>query len=104
MPRKPSVPAYRLHKSSGRAVVTLPDGLGARYDVHRGESGSPESREGYARATAEWEAAGGCRTAAAAARSGASVNEVALAFLQHAEAYYRRADGTPTSEVADYKL
>jgi integrase len=84
--------------------VTLRDGLGGRYDVQLGEYGSAESRERYARAIAEWEAAGRQRIAAAVARSGASVNEIALAFLEHAQTYYRRADGTPTSEYDDYKL
>jgi integrase len=104
MPRRRSIPAYRLHKSSGRAVVTLSDGLGGRYDVQLGEYDSIESRERYARALAEWEAAGRRRNAAAVARTGASVNEIALAFLDHAQTYYRRADGTRTSEYADYKL
>ena len=33
MSRRFSVPSYRLHKQSGQAVVTLPDGLGGRRDV-----------------------------------------------------------------------
>ena len=53
MPRKPSVPQYRLHKSSGRAVVTLSDGLGGRFDVQLGVYGSPESYQHYAQAIAE---------------------------------------------------
>jgi integrase len=104
MPRKSSVPKYRLHKSSGRAVVTLPDGLGGRYDVQLGEYGSAESRERYARAIAEWEAAGRRRGAGAQARAGSSVNEIALAFLDHCNTYHRRPDGSPTNEVSEYKL
>jgi hypothetical protein len=44
MPRTTSIHKYRHHKSSGRAVVTLSDGLGGRYDVQLGEYGSGESR------------------------------------------------------------
>ena len=32
------------------------------------------------------------------------MNEAFLAFLKHAEQYYRRGDGTPTHEVDEYKL
>jgi hypothetical protein len=31
------------------------------------------------------------------------VVEVAARFLDHVEEFYRRPDGTPTSEVANYK-
>src|SRR5215831_11564946 len=58
MPRPISVPAYRLHKQSGQAVVTLPDGTGGRRDVLLGKHGTPESRAEYARVIAEWEAGG----------------------------------------------
>jgi hypothetical protein len=104
MPRQPSIPSYRLHKRSGNAVVTLPDGLGGRYDVQLGVYGTPESRERYTRAIAEWEAAGRCRHAQAVAQAGASINEVALAFLEHAQRCYRRSDGTTTNEFFDFKL
>lgn len=104
MARKSSVPKYRLHKSSGRAVVTLSDGLGGRYDVQLGAYGSPESYQRYARAIAEWEAAGRRRFVAAARAAGPSVNEIALAFLEHAGTYYRHPDGSPTNELAEYKL
>jgi hypothetical protein len=56
MPRRNHIPAYRLHKQSGQATVTLPDGLGGRRDFTLGEYGSPESRAEYARLLAQWEA------------------------------------------------
>src|SRR4029450_7318579 len=34
---------------------------------------------------------------------GISVNEVLLAFWRHARRHYRHADGTPTSEIREYK-
>jgi hypothetical protein len=49
MSRRPSVPSYRLHRQSGQAVVTLPDGLGGRRDVLPGRHGTPESRAEDAR-------------------------------------------------------
>jgi integrase len=104
MPRHSGIPSYRQHKRSGKAVVTLSDGHGARYDVQLGEYNSPESRERYARVIAEWEAAGRRRTVAAAARAGLSVNEMAERFLERAERYYRRPDGTATSEITNFKL
>jgi hypothetical protein len=56
MAKKPS--SYRLHKQSGDAIVTLPDGFGGRRDFLLGPYGSTESRAEYARTIAEWEAAG----------------------------------------------
>ena len=46
-------PAYRLHKPSGRAVVTL-----GRKDFYLGPHGSDESRREYDRVVAEWLANG----------------------------------------------
>src|SRR5262249_13187499 len=58
MSRHKTVPSYRLHKQSGQAVVTLPDGLGGRRDALLGKYGTAESRAEYLRALAEWEANG----------------------------------------------
>jgi hypothetical protein len=33
-----------------------------------------------------------------------TVAEVVLVFWKHAEQHYRHADGTPTRELADFKL
>jgi integrase len=89
-PRK-SVPSYRLHKQSGQAVVTLPDGLGRRRDVLLGPHGTPESRQEYLRVLAEWEAngRGPPPRGAEGSASDLTVNELALAYWKHAEAYYR---------------
>jgi integrase len=102
MPRRAQIPTYRLHKQSGQAVVTLPDGLGGRRDVLLGPHGSPASRAEYARVIAEWEANG--RRPPGTADEGLSVNELILAFLRHAQEHYRRPDGTPTGEVGEYKV
>jgi hypothetical protein len=87
MSRRPHVPAYRHHKQSGQAIVTLPTGLGQRRDVLLGAYGSPESRKEYLPVVAEWEA-NGRRLPQPAATSDLTVNELLLAYWKHARAYY----------------
>jgi integrase len=100
MSRRFHVPAYRLHKQSGQAIVTLTDALGTRRDVLLGKHGTAASRAEYARVLAEWEAAGRrlpSRGAEASAPADLSVNELLLAYLRHVEGYYVR-DGQPTTQ------
>jgi integrase len=100
MSRRLTVPSYRLHRQSGQAIVTLPDGLGNRRDVLLGQYGTPESRAEYLRVLAEWEAAGRRlppRDAGAATPPDISVNELCLAYWRHVETYYVKG-GKPTSE------
>jgi len=89
-------PAYRLHRPSGRAVVTL-DGK----DFYLGPWGSEESRREYDRLLAEW-LASGRRLPVAARPASASrvltVGELILAYDDHAQTYYVK-DGKPTSEL-----
>jgi integrase len=104
MSRSSRIPSYRHHKQSGQAIVTLPDGAGGRRDVLLGPYDTPESRTEYARVIGEWEARGRRLFDDAAEPKGLSVNELLVAFLEHAERHYRRPDGTLTSEVKNYKL
>ena len=100
MSRRPRVPAYRLHKQSGQAVVTLTDGLGNRRDVLLGRHGSPESRAEYARVILEWETSARrfpARSAEGSAPADLSVNEVLLAYFHHVAGYYVK-DGAPSSQ------
>src|SRR5262245_35515724 len=103
MPRVNHIPTYRLHKQSGQAVVTLPDGPGGRHDVLLGKHGTPESRAEYARVLAEWEANGRRAPLASPAGPDLSVNELLLAYFRHVENYYVK-DGSPTSEQAAIRL
>ena len=103
MPRRNSVPSYRLHKQSGQAIVTFPDGCGGRRDYLLGPYGSPESRAEYARLLAEWEA-NSRRLPKAPAASDLTVNKIFNRLWPQVEAHYRRPDGSPTSEVEDFKL
>jgi integrase len=104
MSRPRGVPAYRRHKQSGQAVVTLTDPSGQRRDVLLGKHGTAASRQEYARVLAEWEAAGRCLPAHDTQAPDITVNELAVAFMRHAEEHYRRPDGTQTAEVAEYRL
>jgi integrase len=103
MPRKSNPPKYRRHTQSGQAIVTLTDGFGGRRDVLLGKYGTAASRVEYARVIAEWEA-NGRRLRSVDAAADLTINELVLAFIRHAETYYRRPDGTTTGELRDYKL
>jgi integrase len=102
--RQSRIPTYRRHKQSGQAIVTLTDGLGGRRDVLLGKYGTAASRAEYARVIAEWEAGGRHLPQTAAVPADLTVNEVVVRFLPHAEQHYRHADGSPTSELEEYKL
>jgi integrase len=93
--RPTKVPAYRKHKATGQAVVTLP-GRGRRRDVFLGKFGTPESQKEYARVIAEW--VGTAAGFASGSTADTTVNELVMAFWKHAVIYYRRRDGQPTSE------
>ena len=105
--RKKTIPNYSHHKPTGQAYVRFLDGLGGRKTVYLGPYDSPESRREYARIVAELAATPGpaaVRTPAEpAAGHSVTVNEVLLAFWRHAERHYRRPDGTPTDELAQYR-
>jgi hypothetical protein len=95
-------PAYRLHRPSGQAVVTL-----SSRDFYLGRHGSPKSRAEYDRLVAEW-LANGRRFPSSShpstdASAGPSINEVILGYIIFAEAYYTK-NGVPTSEVRYIKL
>lgn len=104
MPRtKNAIPAYQHHKPSGQAYIRFTTG-GVRRVVYLGKYDTPESRAEYRRVTAELETAGTAVVVARSAGPDLTVNEVLLAFLRHAETYYRTPDGNPTSEVRELKL
>src|SRR3954463_8307391 len=103
MSRQAHVPTYRRHKQSGQAIVTLTDGMGNRRDVLLGKHGTAASRAEYARVIGEWEASGRGLPACPASAD-LTMAELLVRFLRHAEQHYRRADGTPTNELHDYKF
>jgi integrase len=86
-------PSYRRHKPTGQAVVTL----GGR-DFYLGDWKSRASKIEYERLVGEF-MANGRRSAA----NDLTVTELTDRFWTHAQAYYRRSDGTPTSEAGCFK-
>lgn len=104
MARKPRVPKYLLHKSSGQARVFIPRPGGGYDERYLGPYGSPESRAEYARVIAELAGIALPKPEAKLPSSGCSVNELILAYWRHAEAYYRGPDGKGTAELDHVKL
>jgi integrase len=93
------LPKYRLHRRSGQGIVTI-NGK----DHYLGPHGCQTSKIEYDRIVAEWLAHG--RQApqpVSAAQPSLTVNELLLAFWEHAQNYYRRPDGTLTSEVTNLR-
>lgn len=98
--RKLTVPSYLLHKPTGQARVRI-NGR----DIFLGRYDSPGSRAEYARIIAEL-AVHPTPTdpnSATPGRRDVSVNELLLGFWGYAEAHYRRADGTPTNELPQFR-
>src|SRR5262245_2788680 len=77
------VPSYRLHKPTNQAVVTL-----SGKDHYLGQYDSPASREKYARLIAAWVEGG--RRPIVRTPAGPTISEVALAYWEWAETYYRK--------------
>lgn len=96
------IPSYRKHRQSGQAIVTLTDGFGHRRDVLLGKYGSKESRVEYARVIAEWEASGKHLPATTAADI--TIAELINRFWPWVQQYYRHPDGSPTTEIQEFKL
>lgn len=70
-----------------------------------GAYGSPESRSEYRRILAELEVHGGCYPLKmdGAVETGLTVNELCFHFWKHGEKHFRRADGSPSGELGNYK-
>jgi integrase len=98
MPRTPkgTLPKLRLHKPSGRAVVTIKG-----KDHYCGPWGSEQATQRYARLIAEFRADQPSPDARAVP-GGLTINEIVLAFLQAHDKHYRR-NGVPTGELDNVK-
>lgn len=88
---KNRIPAYCHHKPTDQAYVRLGGKL-----FYLGRYNSAASRREYDRLTSEWLAAG--RKIKTDPES-VTVGEIVLGFVKHAQVYYRKPDGTPTSEA-----
>lgn len=89
------VPKFRHHKASGQGFVEL-DGrrkyLG-RFDL-------AETRQKYHRAIAEWLASG---RQVRVGPGDIAITELITQFWRHVGQHYRKSDGTPTSEVHNFR-
>ena len=86
-------PSYLLHKPTGQARVRI-DGK----DLYLGAYGSAESRDRYDEIITEWFARQDDVTACLL-----TVDDLCLMFLDFADGYYRRKDGTPTGTVGNVR-
>jgi integrase len=90
------VPKLCRHKASHQGVVRL-NGR----DFYLGVYGSPECEQRYRQLLAEWLADDGHLSRG---ESDLTINEVVLSFVQWADEYYRKPDGSPTKEPEDLRL
>ena len=104
MPRsRDPIPSYVKHKQSGRARAVWTDSNGLRhFRMLPGPFGSKESRSG-SRPRLELELASS-PTGSLTNPDEITVSEVSPRHLEHAEQHYRRADGSQTHELDEYKL
>jgi integrase len=99
MPRlKTAVPKFRVHKASGRALVTL-HGV----DHYLGPADCPKSRQKYDGLIAEYLANARKPVATSDEATETTVLEVLAAYIEHATTYYRK-NGEPTSELDAMKI
>ena len=97
-PRKPT-PSYLRHKQSGRGRATWTDAAGvARQRLLPGPFESPESKAAFHALGLE------LASAPLQSQSGevVTIDQLFLAFKDHAEKHYRRPDGSATHELVEY--
>ena len=94
---KTRIPSYRLHKPTGQAVVRL-NGR----DFYLGKHGTTESRRRYEETIARWlvrrRSAPNISVGPRVLQQDISINELFLAYWDHAQSYYRK-DDMPTGEL-----
>ena len=106
---KKSVPSYSLHRPTGQAVVKITLPGGGRKTIYLGRYDTPQSKAEYARVVASLQSVGGVNSIASSgnsrdSNSDMSMNELMLSFMVYAKSHYRQPDGTPTSELNNYKV
>jgi integrase len=107
MPRKPGIPSLRRHRPSHQGVVTLNgrDHYLGHWPADQDDP-PPEVRAAYDRKISEWLAGNRClpdRVESGTPSNGITVAELVLAFYRHCQDPYRREDGSPTTEVSEYR-
>lgn len=97
MPVTRRVPKYRHNKTTDRAVVTL-NGV----DHWLGKYGTDESRQKYDRLIAQW-LANDRQVPQVRHAADITIIELVAKFWAHCETFYRKPDGSPTTEVANFR-
>lgn len=85
-------PAYRHHKASGQAIVTLDGRM-----LYLGKYGTKASRAEYDRIVGEWLANGRRLPSGLTDRNDITLLEIEAAYMRHAREHYVK-NGRPTSE------
>src|SRR3954452_17121182 len=105
MPRR-RIPSYRCFKPKNLGLVVIE---GKQH--YLGKYGTPESLAEYNRLIQEWLTRQAtplelsiAETVPATVPPDLTIDEVIVAFWQHAERHYRSPDGNPTGELDNYKL
>ena len=93
--KKTKIPQLCAHKATGQSFIRI-DGRA----IYFGKTGLPETAEKYYQFIAEWMASG-CPSPTEPEHI--TVREVCAQFWGHAESYYVKADGSPTSEIDCYR-
>jgi integrase len=89
----PQTPKYCHHKGRDLAFVKINGRM-----IYLGKYGSPESRDRYDEEIIKWR-----RDNDLAATHTTTIGQLCLAFMQHAEDYYRDRDGRPTREADNFR-
>ena len=97
-----SFPSYLEHKQSGKARAVWTDAGGVRqFRMLPGAFDSDESKTAFARLQLELATA---HVATVIDNDAISVNELLVAYLDHANRHYRDSEGKPTNEVLLVKI
>lgn len=92
-------PKYRCQKRSTGDLAFV-EIVGVRR--YLGTFNSPESLNAYHRAVAEWIEGGRSKLLPATTQE-ITVGELVAKYREHADVYYRKADGTPRTEIEHYR-
>lgn len=90
-PKNKPIPKLRHHKATDQGYIVL-----NRKVIYLGKYGLPETTEKYHQAMAEWLA---CGQQLPADPNQLSIKELIARYWVHAQKYYRKANGIPTTEL-----
>ena len=92
------IPKYRRQKRKNSPDLAFVELDGQRH--YLGEYGTPQSKQKYHRMLAEWDSAGEQLLISC---DDITVVELIRHFWKHAATHYRKPDGTPTSELDNFR-